>query len=101
MKRRTKIQKSRGQWTQVAQEILRHTSALCILLRDSLDESLHQVRQRLVEFQDAWVKSGEGDVLPTSGKNSDELGLLCDVDIIQFVVDMIDMRLDQMEKEND
>ncbi len=101
-KRRTKKEIVEGEWTNVAQQILHHTSMLAYLLRDPLAVSLEQVHGRLKRFMEAFLKSGEGDVLPCSGKDADEDGALCDVDVTDAVNEIVYRRLcdlRELEKE--
>jgi len=76
-------------WSKTTLEILRHTSALTLLLRDANIDDLRDVERRLKHFYDAWVVSGEGDALPASAKNSDVDGCLADVDVTECVRDVV------------
>lgn len=46
------------------------------------------------EFRDAWVKSGEGDILPASGEHADLVGVLSDVDVFDPVIELLEQRLE-------
>jgi hypothetical protein len=99
MKRRTKKQMTEGKWTNVAQQILQHTSALALMLRDPLQVSLEQAQERMIAFREAFIKTGEGDVLPCSGENADIDGALCDVDTFNVVIDLLSDKIRDLECE--
>ncbi len=80
-------------YTKDAEAILKRTSALALLLRDADEESLEQVEDRLKRFHNAFMKDGEEDVLPCSGKNSDEGGALCDTDVTESIRELVLGRL--------
>lgn len=91
--RPTRKQQRERDWTSVAKQILHHTSMLAYLLRDPAAASLEQVLGRMRAFRDAWVKTGEGDVLPASGENADLESTLCDVDVFEAVIDLVEQKL--------
>lgn len=98
--RPTKKAQADRRLTNVAMQILQHTSALCELMRDPLACSLEQARDRIQEFNDSWLKTGEGSLLPCSGELADRESCLNDVDVMQCVLNAIDMRLEQVERED-
>lgn len=88
--------KKPGPWSKTTREILSLTSRLTLLLRDASAHSMEDACDRLIEFKDAWLKSGEGDVLPCSGENADVDGTLCDLDVIQFVINALEMKIENV-----
>lgn len=85
-------------WTDDARAIMSAASALALAVRNSSDGGLEQARDRLQEFNDAWLKSGEGSLLPCSGKTADQDGTLCDVDIFEPLLDVLNTRIDDARR---
>lgn len=97
-KRPTKKQLQERRWTNVAQQILHHTSMLAYLTRDALPESLVQARDRMILFRKSWIETGEGDILPASGEDADLDGTLCDVDTFDPIIELLDQKIADAER---